>query len=219
MKTALLISGQVRDGTRYLKAVKRFAIDGVDPDVFIHSYECEQQGEIESFYRPKGAVWEDPEQGHGVDSDTVGRYESRKDRATTTSVENCLKQWRKRRLAFDMLPSRYDRVAVTRFDCYGVCQLCNHLHLEDIVVPQHYGWGYGVCDLFASGPWEKMRYYCRLGEMIPVYIEGGIKFHPETLLRFHLDMRLDEHAPPIWTGVPLGMFLRGRAFSDPPPIQ
>jgi hypothetical protein len=86
---------------------------------------------------------------------------------------------------------RYDHVIRTRADI----QLASPLDLgkfmpltrEFIVFPENGHWRGGLNDQFAFGASEKMDLYSLVIDYIPEHCGNGCPFHPETLLRFHLN--------------------------------
>lgn len=210
MKVAILFSGQVRDGVKYIKDVQNFIINGLNPDVYIHSYQCEYISEIEDAYQPICSIWENPETTHDVPHDQLIMYRNRS--AVETKVDNMLNMWRKRQLAFSMLKREYERIIVARFDAYSSETFVPYINKTEIVVPSCGNWSYGLNDMFASGPFEKMQYYCNLISYLPLYLKQGILFHPETMLRFHLDRRMDEHYPPVWEKANFPWLFKGSRF-------
>ena len=82
---------------------------------------------------------------------------------------------------------RYDWVIKTRYDLRFVRppeQLCE---LEPaLYVPAHDNY-YGCNDRFAVGTSELMERYMQLSSAVPYLCESGVLFHPERLLKAHLD--------------------------------
>lgn len=115
-----------------------------------------------------------------------------------TNVENVVRMYRGIRYCNDMKLSReltegfrYDHVIRTRADI----QLASPLELgkfmpltrEFIVFPENGHWRGGLNDQFAFGASEKMDLYSLVIDYIPEHCGNGCVFHPETLLRFHLN--------------------------------
>ena len=115
-----------------------------------------------------------------------------------TNIENVIRMYRGIRRCNDMklrreLASgrRYDHVIRTRADV----QLASPLDLgrfmpltrEFIVFPENGHWRGGLNDQFAFGASEKMDVYSLVIDYIPEHCGNGCPFHPETLLRFHLN--------------------------------
>jgi hypothetical protein len=115
-----------------------------------------------------------------------------------TNIENVIRMYRGIRRCNDMklrreLASgrRYDHVIRTRADV----QLASPLDLgrfmpltrEFIVFPENGHWRGGLNDQFAFGASEKMDIYSLVIDYIPEHCANGCPFHPETLLRFHLN--------------------------------
>lgn len=115
-----------------------------------------------------------------------------------TNVENVIRMYRGIRRCNDMklrrelaAGQRYDHVIRTRADI----QLASPLDLgkfmpltrEFIVFPENGHWRGGLNDQFAFGASEKMDIYSLVIDYIPEHCGNGCPFHPETLLRFHLN--------------------------------
>lgn len=115
-----------------------------------------------------------------------------------TNIENVIRMYRGIRRCNDMklrreltLGGRYDHVIRTRADV----QLASPLDLgrfmpltrEFIVFPENGHWRGGLNDQFAFGASEKMDVYSLVIDYIPEHCGNGCPFHPETLLRFHLN--------------------------------
>ena len=115
-----------------------------------------------------------------------------------TNIENVVRMYRGIRRCNDMklrreLSSgfRYDQVIRTRADV----ELATPLDLESfmpltrefIVFPESGHWRGGLNDQFAFGGSPKMDIYSLVIDYIPEHVGNGCPFHPETLLRFHLN--------------------------------
>jgi hypothetical protein len=115
-----------------------------------------------------------------------------------TNIENVLRMYRGIRRCNDMKlrrelaqGRRYDFVVRTRADV----QLASRLDLakfmpltrEFIVFPENGHWRGGLNDQFAFAASEKMDIYSLVIDYIPEHCGAGCPFHPETLLRFHLN--------------------------------
>jgi hypothetical protein len=115
-----------------------------------------------------------------------------------TNIENVIRMYRGIRRCNDMKlrrelhhGARYDHVIRTRAEI----QLASPLELgkfmpltrEFIVFPENGHWRGGLNDQFAFGASEKMDIYSLVIDYIPDHCANGCPFHPETLLRFHLN--------------------------------
>ena len=181
MKVAALISGQIRDGVSVFEGVKNFLLNDINPDVYIHSYNCDQSKQIIELYNPKKYILEDQNKNN-LEKDT-SKYTNK---APETNVYNCLNMWRKRKLNFEALDGCYDIIFVSRFDSY-ICEasLKDYLFKDSLNIPERGDCG-GINDLMAWGSYEDMKYYTSLYDKIDEYYNRGVRFHPETLLSFHL---------------------------------
>jgi hypothetical protein len=205
VKTAILLSGEIRNGIDIFNNLKMFFFDYIDCDVYIHSYQCEHSDKILNLYKPKKCVFED-QKSINLNKD----LEKYTNKAGETNVLNCFSMWRKRKLVFELIDNFYDVVYVSRLDCYGNKPLKEFLNKEELNIP--YGGDYGgVLDLMAWGSLEDIKYYTSLFEKIDEYYNDGkgVRFHPETLLAHHLKQN-----PSIKINrVPLKITLRGRVFN------
>jgi hypothetical protein len=115
-----------------------------------------------------------------------------------TNIENVVRMYRGIRRCNDMKlrreiheQRRYEHVIRTRAEI----QLASPLDLgkfmpltrEFIVFPENGHWRGGLNDQFAFGASEKMDIYSLVIDYIPEHCAAGCPFHPETLLRFHLN--------------------------------
>jgi hypothetical protein len=115
-----------------------------------------------------------------------------------TNIENVARMYRGIRRCNDMKlrrelmeQRRYDFVIRTRADI----QIASTLDLgkfmpltrEFIVFPENGHWRGGLNDQFAFAASEKMDLYSLVIDYIPEHCGAGCPFHPETLLRFHLN--------------------------------
>jgi len=205
MKVAVLLSGQIRDGVDVFNDSKKFLLDDIDCDVYIHSYECEQSDKIFNLYNPRKCVFE-CQKNIDLGKD-LNKYTNK---SGETNVLNCLSMWRKRKLVFELIDDFYDVVYVSRLDCYGNKPLKEFLNKEELNIPSGGDYG-GILDLMAWGSLEDMKYYTSLFDKIDEYYNDGkgVRFHPETLLAYHLKQN-----PSIKINrVPLKIKLRGSMFN------
>ena len=110
-------------------------------------------------------------------------YSSNK--AGETSVINTLNQWRNRKLAFDQMATG-EMIVISRSDLMFTGKIDFSIVTPNIVyIPEGQDYG-GFNDQFAFGDYSAMQWYTRLYDFIDEYWEAGCKFHPETLLAYHL---------------------------------
>jgi hypothetical protein len=105
--------------------------------------------------------------------------------AGETSVINTLNQWRNRKLAFDSIATG-SIIAIARTDTKFTDRIDFSIVTPGIVyIPEGQDYG-GLNDQFAFGDYGAMKYYSELYDYIDSYWEAGCRFHPETLLAYHL---------------------------------
>ena len=68
----------------------------------------------------------------------------------------------------------------------SVISLNNILDKSSVYIPNGFDYG-GINDQIAFGNFEAMKIYCNCVDEIINYCKNRIKFHPETLLKHHLD--------------------------------
>jgi hypothetical protein len=60
------------------------------------------------------------------------------------------------------------------------------------------------------GSYEQMKYYCDLYDFAETYFKEGCRFHPETMLKYHLDKNKDIDIE----RVPINIYLRNVLFTN-----
>lgn len=63
---------------------------------------------------------------------------------------------------------------------------------KDTTIIGGYGggsWGGGIPDIFAMSSYKNMKYYSYLYDYLIPYYKMGVKFHPETMLKYHLERK------------------------------
>jgi hypothetical protein len=202
MRVAVCLSGQIRNGLEYLDNIFNFCIKDINPDIYIHSYECDGKDKIINFYNPKKSIFED------INVQIPHNIQKYTNKAGEANPHNTINMWRKRKLAFDMLDGEYDRVLITRLDSYSEMSIKNFLYSENLCIPFKGDFYGGIFDLCAWGKMDDMMYYCNLYDNIDSYYEEGVWFHPETLLKHHIEknknIQIDR--------VPINFILRGKIF-------
>lgn len=198
-KVAVCIAGQAqelgkRDAISHLNDVFNFCIKDINPDVYIHTYECNEKNKIIDFYKPKKYIFEDNsvymDPVLALDICDVSKY---KNHHIHTMVFNFFAGWRKKKLVFDMLDQQYDVVLITRFDSYGKVSIADYLSVKESVIRIPCGGDYegGLNDLCAWGRQNEMKYYCSLYDNIDYHYNNGKMIHAESFLRYHLDANKD----------------------------
>jgi len=180
---------------------------------FTRNLPAEAQADLFCFFWEGGPLSDEAALGELIQNKSEGRYGSVEVQVgrdfvmdlnlqamvyPETNLENVVRMYRGIRRCNDMKlrreiaeRRRYDHVIRTRADI----QLASPLELgkfmpltrEFIVFPENGHWRGGLNDQFAFGASEKMDIYSLLVDYIPEHCGAGCPFHPETLLRFHLN--------------------------------
>jgi hypothetical protein len=187
MKIAVCITGQIREGLKFLDNIYNFCIKDLSPDVYLHTYEGDEINTILDFYKPKKYVLENPDHNY-LKIDTC-KYVY-KDNGCKPS--NTLNMWRKRKQVYELIGEElYDTILITRFDAYGHTSITPHLDTDKLCIPFRGNYHRGIFDLCAWGKPDYIKYYCSLYDKIDEYYENKVWFHPETILKHHLVQRPD----------------------------
>ena len=191
MKICLFSSGFLNSKTieYYLNNKEKF-FDIINPDIYFHTYENEYLDDMKNLYNCKKIESEDCNKIQSFEkpqsvSENIHSY---------TKFENVMHMWRKRKLAFDMIDEKYDYYIYSRFD---ICLFTNFSlnFFEDIsdssviLIPNGGDYEGGYNDLMAIGTYGSMKEYVNLIENILNYSLEGCLFHPEILLRYHLNKK------------------------------
>ena len=240
MKTALLISGQIRDAKNCYDSVKTHILDKFNPDVFINTWKPSNQikdhrdkylpnemniDEIIEKYNPKTIEVEDFDNPHMkvvVDSlidDIKAKRLNAYDGTLPweTRFENVFymhyKIWKTKNLKMIYEQTNgivYDRVIKSRFDL-------KFNEFPDIVpekntvyVPSGWDCRGGLSDLLAIADSETMNKYCNLFTYLKPYHDNNIPLHPESALRKHMEI-MDIRVERFR----LNYFLRGVYLGEP----
>jgi len=213
MKVALLLPGQIRDADNTFPNIKKSILDKFDVDVFISTWnpskeiknslhadtkDLEDRINIDALMRLYSPV---QIRTDNFDSDGIQKiidrswsYESFGPQTGEISPVSVFLMWYKIKQSFmlmkdyeEILGERYDYVIKGRMDI----QILNALELDKnpqkICVPPGFDWKGGVNDILAWGGRDAMEHYCKMFDYLDEYILSGIYFHPETLLRHHIE--------------------------------
>ena len=213
MKTALLLSGQVRDAKNCFPTLKQHIIEPYQADVFIDtwvpdSHVLDHRGqliaddlstqEVLSLYKPKLAMFEDFNSSpffrrikdYNIDNRTA--YDG--SHAWETKIENVFYMYYKVWTCFqnmkhyeEMNNFRYDRVIRMRFDLLFESFPIVEVLPGIVYVPSGFDHRGGINDLLSLGTRETMAKVCGLFENLVQYANDGVGFHPESILRTHID--------------------------------
>lgn len=213
MRVALLLPGQIREAQDSFPFIKSEILDKYDTDVFIstwnpsgeinQSLHAETKDLVDSLtiddlikmYSPKHLKTDDF--GSAAIKRFIDRawsYEKFGPQTGEINPVSVFLMWYKIRQAFSLMEEyeiqvgqRYDCVIKGRMDI----KIHNDLNLEQdldkINVPPGFDWKGGVNDILAWGGRDAMEHYCKMFDYLEEYILSDIYFHPETLLRYHIE--------------------------------
>lgn len=214
MKTAVLLSGQFRNAKECYPSLYEHLIRPYKADVFIDSwlpnnYTLDHRNqfipndmtvdEVLMEYRPKLSTFEDFDNSKLMTAlskvDIKNRQAFDGSWAHETIVPNIFYMYYKVWRAFDLMKN-YESLNEIKYDC--VIRMRFDLSFESfpIIEPQpgsvyvpsgsdHRG---GLNDLMALGDNATMEKYCLLFPSLFNYANSGMGFHPESVLRQHLEM-------------------------------
>lgn len=121
-------------------------------------------------------------------------YEKNKEvyprKADETSVQNCWNMWHNIFVGFSMLPKDADIYVRNRTDIVlsGPCNFEQYdTTRRAVFIPSGNDYWHGINDQFAFGSYEVMKAYCSLYLSVQKYYDAGTLFHPESMLKKHLD--------------------------------
>ena len=207
MKVAVLISGHLRCGLDNFDKNLNFYIKDINPDIYVHTYDNQDNDSLVKLYNPVEMVVESDNINYL--SEEVSDYSKYMfNQAGETNIFNTLNMWRKRYEVSKLVNKTYDRVFYTRFDCYSLKSIKEFLINDGLIVPQGGDYRGGLLDLCALGSQEIMNYYCSLYTKVNEYFYSGTRFHPETMLRRHIENK----SIPI-TRIDMEVMLKGVLFT------
>ena len=201
MKTAVCISGQLRT-LEFLPNLVEKIITPLGADVFIDSWITNDVNvhNVISLLRPKMVHLEDMNDAplthqircslpaQVIDYNGNEAHEIKK-------VENVPFMWYKIWRCNELMHQyekhnriRYDRVVRLRTDI-TVRQMPNIIpEVKTLYIPAGNDHRNGICDLLALGNPQTMDLYCDLYNNVHRYMTLGFGFHPESLLRRHIEV-------------------------------
>ena len=213
MRVALLLPGQIREAKEVFPFIKGKIIDKFKADVFIstwapsnkikqslhadslHLMDSLTLNEALEAFKPKSFLTEDYE-SEGIANliERAFSYDTLSPGTGEMNPASVFLMWYKVMQCFNLMcdyekivGEKYDYVIKGRFDI----KLHNDLHLDPnlntICVPPGYDWRGGVNDVFAWGGRDAMEWYSSMFMHLEEYILTMNFFHPETLLRRHLE--------------------------------
>lgn len=209
MKIAWVAGGHIRDSSKYLEETKRNFIDVLNPDIYLHTYEGEDYNSIKNIIDIKEVKYEDPKISEFEIPDYI-----QNNRQLETNIQSCFFMWRKRALAIKMIQNEadYDCIVCGRIDVeykhvFDINALQN-INDSTILIPNGGDYRNGINDVIAIGNFKTMNIYSNLINKIYEYCREGCTFHPEHLLKYHLDKnKIVAHR------FPMGIVIRGRGYN------
>jgi hypothetical protein len=213
MKTAILISGQLRDARNCFPSLKEYVIDLYNADVFIDTWSpssnlLDHRGqlipdnlttqEMLSLYKPKLAMFEDFDDSplfdrikQTVNGNKIGYDGSH---AWETKIENVFymyyKVWRclQHMKHYEAINNfKYDQVIRMRFDLLFESFPIIQADPGIVYVPAGFDHRGGINDLLSLGNRETMEMICDLFVNLVQYAKAGFGMHPESILRTHIE--------------------------------
>jgi hypothetical protein len=213
MKTAILISGQLRDAKNCFLSLKEHVIDSYNADVFIDTWSpgnnlLDHRGqlipdnlstqEMLSLYKPKLAMFEDFDNSPLFDrikhSNIGNKMGYDGSHAWETKIENVFymyyKVWRcfQHMKHYEAINSfKYDQVIRMRFDLLFESFPIIQAEHATVYIPAGFDHRGGINDLLSLGTRETMEKICDLFSNLVQYAESGVGMHPESILRTHIE--------------------------------
>lgn len=188
MKIALLSSGFSNQKTLdYFENNKELLIDVLNPDIYFSSYNDAFVKQAAQSYRMKKLDIENIKDIPNFES-----HESKvQKKHASTNFSNTMHMWRKRKRVFDIVEKSYDIYIFSRLDIRFErkfdLSILNRNLLNAILVPEGGDYENGLNDLFVIGNYDSIKIYCSLFDYILDYCNEGCNFHPEKLLRYHIE--------------------------------
>lgn len=214
MKTAILISGQIRNAKECYASLQEHVIGPYEADVYIdtwlpNNYTLDHRNqfipndmsvdEVLREYRPKMSTFEDFDNSRlmqamkKIDIQNKEAYDG--SWAHETIVPNIFymyyKAWRCSELmkGYESLNDlRYDRVIRMRFDLEFESFPVIEPEPNTIYIPEGGDHRGGLNDLLAIGDNDSMTKYNLLFQNLFPYANAQMGFHPESILRRHLEL-------------------------------
>lgn len=217
MKTAILLSGQIRDARNCFPTHKTFLIDQYNADVFIDTWSpnnntLDHRGQlikndltpndVFDLYKPKFATFEDFDNSPlmtrigslSFQSETAynaydGTY------AYETKIQNVIYMYYKIWRVFELMRQYeqlnnivYDQVIRMRFDLFFESFPIIECKENTVYVPAGFDHRGGISDLLSMGTRATMQIACSVYTHLLEYYNMGIGLHPESVLRRHFEI-------------------------------
>lgn len=214
MKTALILSGKFRDFKDIYPTLKSNVIDMHSPDIFISTWSDNDSlkesfhagtvniedsvtaSEVIEILNPSGIVEDDylSIQIQNIKETALG-YSHLAPQTGEFNPISFFMMWYKIKTGYLLMEKHekktgkiYDKVIRARFDLKILDPLVFSDETNEVCIPIGYDWRGGINDTFAYGSRKSMEYYCNLFDYVQSYLKTGkILFHPETLLKHHMN--------------------------------
>lgn len=184
MKTAVLLSGDVRTFRDCYPSLKANILDKNDCDLYLHLYNNSDMQEVLNTYRPISYISEDKD-SFNVEMDPLCNI-NKPPEVTPISV---FCQWRNVKKVFSLVNGSYDCVLKTRYDIkYTNPLVLADFDMNTVHVPLGGDWRGGLFDMVAFSSYSNMSKYCSLFENINLYLRDGVSCHSEILNRHNLQV-------------------------------
>lgn len=212
MKTALLLSGQLRNAKDSYPLIKKNLIDVYNADVFISTWSDSHKigksvlaggsspddstiDEVIGMYKPI-TIEVDKYEDELVQKfkKMFSPYEANAPFETKPLAVFMMwyKTWKVNQLRINYQKInhfKYDTIIKSRFDldCDSEIQIIDP-QPNQIYIPKGWDWKMGYNDLFALGNDSVMNYYCDMFNNLIPMLDDGHMFHPEYLMKAYLDL-------------------------------
>lgn len=177
MKTALILSGQIRSGVKLYENIYRNVIKPHNCDVFFSTWIDDPELDTTvDIFKPRGVFTHFP-------PDNIYNYSTPSE---NIKPKNVVSMWASIYNGFAIANEsiKYDTYIRYRFDIEAFQEL--PLTAEFSIPSEQFDYG-GINDQIAWGDYEAMKQYSELHLKLGEYYNAGCVFHPETLLKYHLN--------------------------------
>lgn len=205
MKVAYQFSGEIRDFKKIFPNVKKNILDPTNADVYASVWEYptnqldkkrfKDHGTIKEFVKLYGvSVYEtdffDEEFLSGVQYLVDKAHSNKRPEIKPLNVISQYHKWNRcNYLRHALNHCNYDIVIKGRSEVEFARPLTEEeiqLAQHKILIPKGHD-SLGINDIWAMGPTYLMDIYLSIIKFVDIYMSEGVVFHPETLLKYHLD--------------------------------
>lgn len=213
MKTALIITGQIRNARETYPSLKKHILDSLNPDVYISTWLPETASHVVRYDDQEGKILAEPVENElGVqeildmftpqnvcfENTETEFYQGAHERLLgfgrfpETLAENVFLQQYKIRSGWRLIPDpkQYDFIIRSRFDLgFEEFPDLSGLDPSKIYIPKGWDWRGGINDLLAWGGPDQMEIYCNLFSNFFEYCSEGCVIHPEVMITHHFNKK------------------------------